>query len=67
MFQHLKCIKQNYLEHFIDAISYSFMSLKASFYFCIHAIWPDIFIMDGSKQIEKLNEILIKKKHKLNI
>ncbi len=51
MFQHLKEVKQNYIEHFFNAMLYSFLSLKASFYFFIHAIWPDIFQIDGSRQI----------------
>jgi hypothetical protein len=64
-FTHLKYIKQTYLEHFIDAISYSFMSFKASCFFFVHAFWPDIFEFNGSKQIEQLNNILVEKRNKL--
>jgi hypothetical protein len=64
-FTHLKYIKQTYLEHFIDAISYSFMSFQASFFFFVHAFWPDIFEFNGSKQILQLNNILVEKMNKL--
>lgn len=66
-FKHLNLVKQTYFEHFFDAISYSYMASKASFYFLIHSLWPDLFEFDGSKQIEKLNAILVHKKNKLNI
>lgn len=66
-FNHLNKVKQNYFEHFFDAISYSCMAFKASCYFFVHSLWPDWFEFDGSKQIEKLNTILQHKKNMLNI
>lgn len=62
MFPHLTRVKLTYWEHFFDAISYSFMAFKASFYFFVHAIWPDLFEFDGSNQIANLNAILVNKK-----
>jgi len=47
-----------YGEHFLHSMSYCFMSLSASFYFFIHAIYPDAFEFDGSRQIRYLNELL---------
>lgn len=64
-FTHLEYIKQTYIEHFIDAISYSFMALKACFFFFVHAFLPDIFEFDGSKLIEHLHNILLIKRSKL--
>ena len=64
-FNHLLFVRQTYCEHFIDAISYSFMSCKASCFFFVHAFWPDIFEFNGSTQIEQLNNILVNKKNKL--
>ena len=62
MFQHLTRVKQDYWSHFFDAMSYSFIGLKACFYFFVHAIYPDLFEFDGSREIENLNNILISKK-----
>ena len=59
MFKHLERINKGYFEHFFHAMSYCFISLSASFYFFIHAIYPDVFESDGSKQIRYLNELLL--------
>jgi hypothetical protein len=58
MFKHLREVKQGYFEHFINAMSYCLISLTASFYFLVHAIWPDIFEFNGSRQIRYLNDAL---------
>lgn len=65
-FNHLQKIKQHYLEHFCEAMSYSFMSLRASCYFFVHSFYPDLFEFDGSMQIEQLNKLLMDKKMKTN-
>jgi len=65
MFSHLNRVKQHYWEHFFDAISYSFMAFKASCYFFVHAIYPDFFEFNGSREIEKLHDIFITKKRQL--
>jgi hypothetical protein len=59
MFKHLERINKGYFEHFVHAMSYCFISLSASFYFFIHAIYPDVFEFDGSRQIRYLNEVLV--------
>jgi hypothetical protein len=41
------------------------MAFKASYYLFVHSIWPDFFEFDGSREIEKLNAILVYKKNKL--
>jgi hypothetical protein len=64
-FKHLKYVKQGYFEHLIDALSYSFVSLKASIYFFIHGLYPDLFEFDGSTHINNLNTILTNKKKKI--
>ena len=61
-FSHLRLVKQTYFEHFMDAVSYSFMAFKASCYFFVHAFIPDWFEFDGSREIDKLNGILVNKK-----
>lgn len=62
MSSHLTRVKQHYLQHFFHAISYSYMAFKASCYFFVHACFPDLFEFDGSREIEKLNNILVNKK-----
>lgn len=63
-FNHLKYVKQTYLEHFFDAFSYSCRCFRAGFYFFIHSLWPDLFEFNGSREIEELNAILIYKTRK---
>jgi hypothetical protein len=63
-FTHLKHVKQTYFEHFMHAFSYSCRAFKAGCYFFAHALWPDIFEFDGSREIEDLNSILIYRRHK---
>lgn len=60
--KHLKQIKQNYFEHFKDAIYFSIISFKASYYFLIHAIYPDIYLNDGSQTINYLKVLIDQKK-----
>lgn len=64
-FLHLKLINQSYLDHFNDAMYYSFISLRSSFYFFVHAIWPDLFVTDGSREIYELNRNIFNKRSKL--
>ncbi len=63
-FTHLKYVKQTYFEHFIHAFSYSCRAFKAGCYFFAHALWPDIFEFEGSREIEDLNSILIYRRRK---
>lgn len=62
-FKHLVFANQTYLEHFKDAIRYSFISLKAAVFFFCHAVWPDIFTRTGSDIIHKLSEKIYEKYH----
>jgi hypothetical protein len=66
MFIHLKQVNQSYVEHFYDGITYCGISLRASFYFFIHSLWPDLYEFDGSATIKELNAILDEKKQKIN-
>jgi hypothetical protein len=61
-FIHLEEINQSYCEHFRNAFSYSMQSLKCSFYFLIHAFWPDCFQHDGSESIKELHETIESRK-----
>lgn len=60
-FRHLDYVNQNYSEHLKDSMSYSWESLKGSFYFFCHGIYPDIFEKNGSETIHFLDERLQKK------
>jgi hypothetical protein len=57
-FNHLNENECSYINHFTNALKYSSISLKASFYFFIHAIFPDFYIDTGSKTINSLNRII---------
>lgn len=66
MKSHLEIAQQTYIEHFKDAMYYSWVSLKSSFYFFIHALSPNTFQKNGSTNIKFLNDIFIEKFNKLN-
>lgn len=59
--KHLEYAKQTYFEHFEDSMKFFGLSFKASFYFFIHAINPNVFEKSGSRTIFKLNEVIAKK------
>ena len=52
-FKHLQELNITYTEHFKNSMSYSIQSLKASFYFFIHAIYPDVYLTNGSNTIKQ--------------
>ena len=58
---HLIKVRQPYKVHFKDALYYSMLSLKASYYFFVHAIYPDIYTNHGSNTINFLNYVIKKK------
>ena len=63
---HLDFAGQTYSEHFIDAMKYSCKSFKASLFFFIHALIPDLFTQSGSNCVHELSDI-IKDKYKKRI
>lgn len=60
-FHHLYNNNIKYKDHFQLALGYSWQSFKASFYFFIHAIYPDVYEYHGSHTIELLEYDLIRK------
>jgi hypothetical protein len=60
-FKHLEFANQTYFEHFYDSIGYCGKCLKSSFYFFVHAIWPDIFQQNGSNTVRDLNNVITSK------
>jgi hypothetical protein len=60
-FNHLNTINQNYGAHWCDAMKYCGMSLKAGFFFFVHAFLPDCFVSNGSNTVFKLNDIITEK------
>ena len=65
MFEHTRRVRQTYCEHLYDAIGYSMASLKASFVFLVHGIYPDIWEYDGSMIIQSIHEKIQNKKRNL--
>jgi len=64
-FKHLSFVNQSYIAHFKDSIYYSTVSLKASFYFLCHALWPDIFVHSGSNAVITLSTTIKNKYFKV--
>jgi hypothetical protein len=60
-FKHLKYVKQGYFEHLFDSLYYSITSLKASIYFFINGLYPDLFEFNGSNEIQNLNTSITNK------
>lgn len=65
-FTHLESVGQTYTEHFNDSMNYSWRSLKSSFYFFVHGIYPDVFETSGSNTIIDLNNTIQEKLDKIN-
>ena len=63
---HLKQNKQTYFEHLGESLSYSGRAFKASFYFFIHALIPDLFQYNGSATVYSLTNT-IKYKYESNL
>lgn len=63
-FHHLKELNVSYTTHFKHSMYYSFTSLKSSYYFFIHAVYPDIYVTDGSETITKLHKVISENKKK---
>ena len=59
LFLHLNEKNCSYFEHFKHASYYSSMSFKASFYFLVHAFYPDFYPDTGSTTIEILNNEIL--------
>jgi len=64
-FKHLEKVNQNYFEHFFDSINYFFYSIKASYFFLIHSIYPDFYETAGSQQIYELYILILDKYKKI--
>ena len=57
---HLKFARQTYLQHLRDSFKYGLKSLKASFLFFVHGIFPEYFT-HTSDLIFELNDIIKEK------
>lgn len=64
-FNHLESVGQSYTEHLNDSMNYSWNSLKSSFYFFCHGIYPDIFETSGSNTIIDLHNVIQDKINKI--
>lgn len=63
---HLEQNNQTYWEHNKDALSYSKKAIKASFYFLIHAFFPEKYKSNGSREISNINSSIQMKMDSLN-
>lgn len=53
---HLKDNGLSYCSHLKYSLTYALVSLKATFYFTIHAFCPNVFTTSGSETITTLDE-----------
>jgi Family of unknown function (DUF6356) len=60
--KHLEDNNQTYKQHMKDALKYSFASLRASWYFLVHALVPSLYTKEGSSTINELDKQLEQKK-----
>jgi len=58
-FKHLEITEEGYLSHLKKNCKYALVSMKASFMFFIHGIWPDVFVYDASETLINLNHEII--------
>jgi hypothetical protein len=56
MFKHLIKVNQSYCLHFKEAMTYSWHAQKASWYFLLHAFYPDAHEISGSTVIKELSK-----------
>ena len=60
-FEHLEHVKESYWVHFKHSITFAFLAAKSSFFFIVHAFWPDLFQTSGSDTIFKLTNKMTKR------
>ena len=65
-FKHLEKVKQTYIEHFFDSIVYFFYSIKASYFFLVHSLYPDFYETSGSTEIRNLHMKILDKYKKID-
>jgi hypothetical protein len=58
---HLAFAGQTYTQHFKASMKYSWMSLKASLSFFVHAVYPNTLRHTGSDIIAVVNDTLVTK------
>jgi hypothetical protein len=61
---HLEDIQMTYFEHMGGAMKYTCLSVYAACVFCIHAIFPEYLVFEGSQIIENLHNELFANKLK---
>jgi hypothetical protein len=61
-FEHLEHVKESYWEHFKHSMTYAFLAAKCSFFFIVHAFWPDLFQHSGSDTILHLTNKMSNRK-----
>ncbi len=65
--KHPSSVGENYSQHFLKALGYSFYSLYTSFIFFLHAFLPFLYKTKGSDRIKKLNSILQARRNRSTI
>jgi hypothetical protein len=54
-FNHLDIRKISYFDHLFVALGYAKESILAAFYFTVHGLYPDWYVISGSTTISELH------------
>lgn len=60
-FEHLEHVKESYWVHFKHSMTCAFLAAKCTFFFIVHAFWPDVFQTSGSDTIFRLTNKMTKR------
>jgi hypothetical protein len=60
-FKHLEEVDQTYSQHLKDAMKYSWVSFKSSFFFFFHGLVPCLYEHNGSDNVSRLNATIAQK------
>lgn len=63
--RHLNQAGEKYFEHFLFAFSIALWLIFTAFSLMIHAILPFLFVFTGSNNINKINQLLQKRRNQL--
>jgi len=62
--KHPNQVSETYLQHMLKAFSFSFKLLLMSFQAFLHALFPFLYVTTVSEKIEKMSNVLKKRKEK---
>ena len=64
-FSHLKDKRQNYCDHLLHALEFSYCLFVASVKVFIHGVYPDVFLTSASDEVHRLHYDLVKQNEEM--